>query len=93
MIRPEVYALIDAERVRQTEKWSREHPWGWGDCSSPRVSPPVKVAVLTEEVGEDALSRGERGDDVGHGERAFQREKDAVRRFLGRRVARHVARE
>ena len=49
VIRSDVYALIDAERVRQVEKWGRE-----GDCSSPLVSPPVKVAVLTEEVGEVA---------------------------------------
>lgn len=54
MNRADVYALIDKERARQAEKWSGPHDWGKGDCSSPYVSRPVKVAVLTEEVGEVA---------------------------------------
>lgn len=54
MNRSDIYALIDAERSRQAFKWDREHPWGHGDCSSHDVAPIVKVAVLTEEVGEVA---------------------------------------
>lgn len=52
MTRADIYAAIDAERERQQRKWNIAHPWGWGDCSSPTLAPAVKVAVLTEEVGE-----------------------------------------
>ncbi len=45
---------IRAERARQHAKWARDHAHGHGDCSSPDVSPAVKVAVLTEECGEVA---------------------------------------
>lgn len=54
MNRADVYALIDTERAQQSQKWARPHPWGHGDCSSPHVPDPVKVAVLTEETGEVA---------------------------------------
>ena len=54
MIRAQAYALIDAERIRQAEKWNKYHVWGRGDCSSYAVAPIVKVAVLTEECGEVA---------------------------------------
>src|SRR5262245_60812069 len=54
MTRSEIYSLIDAERERQREKWTRAHAWGFGDCSSPQVDMAVKVAVLSEEVGEVA---------------------------------------
>lgn len=49
-----IYAAIDAERTRQSALWDRPHRHGWGDCSSPDVSPSVKVAVLAEEFGEVA---------------------------------------
>ena len=47
-----IWGDIAEERVRQQVKWGGEHDWGAGDCSSDHVSLPVKVAVLTEEVGE-----------------------------------------
>jgi NTP pyrophosphatase (non-canonical NTP hydrolase) len=53
-VRVGIYSAIDAERKRQAEKWSGKHQWGEGDCSSLRVAPMVKMAVLTEEVGEVA---------------------------------------
>jgi hypothetical protein len=52
--RQAIYALIDAERERQAAKWSGEHLWGNGDCSSGFVEDIVKVAVLAEECGEVA---------------------------------------
>jgi hypothetical protein len=54
MQRSDVYALIDAERDRQLERWADVHRWGAGDCSSRTVADPVKVMVLTEECGEVA---------------------------------------
>ena len=54
MNRADAYTLIDAERIRQSDKWTAQHDWGVGDCSSPDVAMPVKVAVLTEETGEVA---------------------------------------
>lgn len=54
IIRAEVFAAIEAERVRQSIRWSPPHAWGQGDCSSSNVKSIVKVAVLTEEVGEVA---------------------------------------
>jgi NTP pyrophosphatase (non-canonical NTP hydrolase) len=54
MTRAAIYAAIDAERVRQAEKWGPPHPWGQGDCSSLLVDETVKVAVLAEECGEVA---------------------------------------
>jgi hypothetical protein len=54
MTRLEVYKLIDSERVRQATKWSAPGHWGSGDCSSGGITNIVKVAVLTEEVGEVA---------------------------------------
>jgi len=53
-VRTEVYALIDAERVRQRVKWDAPHRWGQGDCSSPNVDVRTKLLVLTEECGEVA---------------------------------------
>jgi NTP pyrophosphatase (non-canonical NTP hydrolase) len=53
MRREHIYALIDAERDRQAEKWNRPHGFGWGDCSHP-LDPSVKATVLTEEAGEVA---------------------------------------
>ncbi len=52
----QIHALIVAERERQGRLWNRPHAWGWGDCSAhPSLLPePVKLAVLTEEVGEVA---------------------------------------
>jgi hypothetical protein len=52
MLRLDAFADIDAERERQAALWSREHAWGVGDCSSADVPTLVKLAVLTEEVGE-----------------------------------------
>jgi hypothetical protein len=54
MTRAAIYAAIDAERERQARLWNREHDHGYGDCSSDGVPWPVKVVVLTEEVGEVA---------------------------------------
>lgn len=54
MNRVDIYDAIDAERDRQMEKWAGEHDWGYGDCSSIGVDEPVKVGVLTEELGEVA---------------------------------------
>jgi hypothetical protein len=45
---------VERERERQQAKWSGPHDHGSGDCSSPNVEMAVKVAVLTEEVGEVA---------------------------------------
>jgi hypothetical protein len=52
--RADVFALIDAERDRQSDRWSGPHSWGAGDCSSALVDPLVKLAVLHEECGEVA---------------------------------------
>ncbi len=54
MTRDDIAAAIASERSRQAAKWGGDHGWGSGDCSSGRVPEPVKVAVLTEEVGEVA---------------------------------------
>lgn len=54
MKRQDIYALVDAERERQIIKWGPPHDWGQGDCSSPYVAAPTKVAVLAEECGEVA---------------------------------------
>ena len=54
MTRADAYALIDAERLRQADRWGGNHPWGAGDCSSDQVEPIVKVGVLSEECGEVA---------------------------------------
>lgn len=64
MNRSEVYALIDAERVRQGQKWGGSHEWGTGDCSSPDVATIVKAAVLTEECGEVARAVLDMNDDA-----------------------------
>jgi hypothetical protein len=45
---------IANERQRQRIKWTVAHAWGHGDCSSDGVDDAVKMAVLTEEVGEVA---------------------------------------
>ena len=60
MKRAEVYSMISDERRRQAKKWGANHGWGEGDCSSPLVDAPVKVAVLSEEVGEVARAVLER---------------------------------
>jgi hypothetical protein len=57
MKREEVYALIDAERERQAEKWNRWHDHGWGDCSSNIVAESVKSEILGEEYGEVCRAR------------------------------------
>lgn len=62
--RADIYRHIDAERDRQSAKWSGEHPWGMGDCSSADVTDIVKVAVLTEETGEVARAVLD-GTDIG----------------------------
>lgn len=54
MNRLDIFAAIDAERLRQSLKWDRPHAWGRGDCSSHEVDATVKAAVLTEECGEVA---------------------------------------
>lgn len=59
-----IFAAIRAERKRQGEKWNRFHSWGYGDCSNPELPNPVKVAVLTEEVGEVAKAMLERDNEA-----------------------------
>jgi hypothetical protein len=60
--RRDIYRLIDTERERQLKLWGRHHQWGTGDCSSALVDMPVKLAVLTEEVGEVARAILDRDD-------------------------------
>lgn len=48
MTRSEIYRQIDAERIRQHEKWGGRV----GDCSSLGILPQVKAMVLNEECGE-----------------------------------------
>lgn len=64
MNRAEVFDAIHVERERQADKWHGTHAWGSGDCSSQHVPPPVKVMVLTEELGEIARAVHD-GDDAG----------------------------
>lgn len=54
MTRAEAIVLIEEERERQAVLWSGPGYWGTGDCSSLDVPPIVKVAVLSEEIGEVA---------------------------------------
>jgi len=54
MNRRRIYRLITDERDRQRKKWNKPHGWGRGDCSSLKVAPIVKAAVLSEECGEVA---------------------------------------
>jgi hypothetical protein len=56
-----VYAAITDERHLQAIKWAGPHAHGIGDCSSPDVPLMVKVAVLTEEVGEVARAALDHG--------------------------------
>lgn len=60
MNREQALAEVSVERELQSVKWSAPHGWGEGDCSSPLVDPMVKLAVLTEEVGEVARALLER---------------------------------
>lgn len=63
MNRSDIYAAIDTERNRQDKKWAASHPWGQGSASSVNVPTIVKVAVLTEEVGEVARAVLDRDGD------------------------------
>ena len=54
---------VSAERERQRAKWTAAHAWGRGDCSSDGVDDTVKMAVLTEEVGEVARALLDRKSD------------------------------
>src|SRR5688572_1972987 len=51
-VRVGIYSAIDSERKRQAEKWGGRYQRGVGDCCSLSVDPLVKMAVLSEEVGE-----------------------------------------
>lgn len=51
---PEFIDLVYKERLRQQNKWEKQHTWGYGDCSSDGVEESTKLAVLTEEIGEVA---------------------------------------
>jgi hypothetical protein len=48
----EIIQALLAERLRQHDKWTRAHEWGFGDCSTDTVPMLVKAAVLAEEAGE-----------------------------------------
>lgn len=63
MTRTDIYNAIDAERVRQAELWNKDHDWARAYCSSAALPTPVKVAVLTEEVGEVARAALEHDTD------------------------------
>lgn len=52
MNRAEIFDAIHVERERQSERWSGDHEWGAGDCSSNRVDLTTKAVVLGEEYGE-----------------------------------------
>jgi hypothetical protein len=63
---------IGTERARQRAKWGGDHGWGSGDCSAPTVADRadrtdtanlLRMAVLTEEVGEVARAVMERDRD------------------------------
>lgn len=45
---------IRAERARQESLWAAPHAHGQGDCSSADVPLFVKLAVISEELGETA---------------------------------------
>lgn len=62
MNRAEIFDAINTERGRQADKWHGTHAWGSGDCSSLEVPFPVKVMVLTEELGE--IARAVMEDDI-----------------------------
>lgn len=53
MLTNEIATAVAIERDRQRALWNRPHAWGYGDCSHD-LQPPVKLAVLLEEVGEVA---------------------------------------
>jgi len=52
--RDRVWAEICAERDRQAALWAAPHAHGQGDCSSADVPLFVKLAVISEELGEIA---------------------------------------
>jgi len=52
MTRDHIFRAIRAERKRQRAQWNKTHRFGFGDCSSLRVSNATKSAVLAEESGE-----------------------------------------
>lgn len=54
LTRAQAFQAISEERDRQEIRWAGNHAHGKGSCASPDVAEPVKVAVLTEEVGEVA---------------------------------------
>lgn len=59
-----IWRSVEAERLRQAMKWSVDHSWGYGDCSSPHVPVTVKGLVLGEECGEVQQAVLD-GDDAG----------------------------
>lgn len=70
--RAKVFALIADERDHQQTKWGGPHHWGNGDCSSATVAAAsqagdtaslLRLAVLTEELGEVARAVHERDLD------------------------------
>jgi hypothetical protein len=52
--REDILNAIRAERVRQEQLWAAPHDHGQGDCSSADVPLFVKLAVISEELGETA---------------------------------------
>ena len=52
--RDEILDAIRAERDRQSALWAAPHDHGQGDCSSADVPLFVKLAVISEELGETA---------------------------------------
>src|SRR5690242_7228540 len=52
--REDILDAIRAERDRQAALWAAPHDHGQGDCSSADVPLFVKLAVISEELGETA---------------------------------------
>lgn len=52
--REDILDAIRAERDRQSALWAAPHDHGQGDCSSADVPLFVKLAVISEELGETA---------------------------------------
>jgi hypothetical protein len=61
--RDTILAAITAERDRQERLWAGRHKHGYGSCAGDGVAMPVKITILTEEVGEVARAFLDGKDD------------------------------